>query len=108
MTFIEQRRATRFELQLPITVRWKDGSKACEAQSISQDVSSNGIYFFLAEAIKDGTTVEVEMTLPKTVTSGDPVKVRCLGRVKRCDVKEGAKTGVAAAIEKYEFRPSRG
>jgi hypothetical protein len=79
-----------------------------EVHTVSQDISSNGIYFLLTEAIKDGASVEIEMTLPSKITQGKPVSVRCLGHVQRCEVKEGAKTGVAAAIGKFEFRPSSG
>lgn len=105
MSFIERRRAHRFELQSPLVVRWKDGAQVREALTVSEDLSSNGIYFVLPEGIKDGTEVEVEMTLPNQITLAGPVKVRCLGRILRCEPTPGAKSGMAAAIEKYEFLP---
>ncbi len=76
-----------------------------EAVTVSEDLSSNGIYFILPEGIKDGTEVEVEMTLPNQITLAGPVRVRCLGHIQRCEPTEGAKSGMAAAIEKYEFLP---
>jgi hypothetical protein len=105
MPFIERRHATRYDLHLPVVVRWMDGSELREACTVSEDVSSKGIYFVLAEGIKDGTTVEVEieMTLPNRVASGELVFVRCLGHVERSAPEEGAKAGVAAAIENYQF-----
>ena len=105
MSFVERRRAHRFELQSPLTVRWKDGDQVREALTVSEDLSSNGIYFVLPEGIKDGTSVEVEMTLPNQITLAGPVRVRCLGRIQRCEPTHGAKSGMAAAIEKYEFLP---
>jgi hypothetical protein len=102
---IERRRAHRFELQSPVTVRWKDGAQMREALTVSEDVSSNGIYFTLPEGIQNGTAVEVEMTLPNQITLAGPVRVRCLGHIQRCEPAEGAKAGMAAAIEKYEFLP---
>jgi PilZ domain len=105
VSFIERRRAHRFELQSPLVVRWKDGAQVREALTVSEDLSSNGIYFLLPEGIKDGTEVEVEMTLPNQITLAGPVKVRCLGRILRCEPTPGAKSGMAAAIEKYEFLP---
>jgi len=105
VSFIERRRAHRFELQSPVIIRWKDGAQAREALTVSEDVSSNGIYFILPEGIKDGTPVEVEMTLPNQITLAGPVRVRCLGQIQRCEPTEGAKSGLAAAIEKYEFLP---
>ena len=77
-----------------------------EAQTMSHDVSSNGIYFVLPGSIKGGSSVEVEMTLPNQITLSGPVRVRCLGRIRRCELKEGANAGMAAEIEKYEFLPS--
>ena len=103
MSFIERRRANRFEFQLPVIIRWRDGNEICEAQAVSEDVSSNGIYFVMREGIKEGTSVELEMTLPNQITRAGPVRVRCFGRIQRCELKEGANVGMAAAIEKYEF-----
>lgn len=71
-----------------------------EAHAASRDVSSNGIYLLLNEPIKDGTMVEVEMTLPSEITLTRSVRVRCLGHVQRSEL-----SGVAAAIDRYEFRP---
>ena len=100
----ERRRAPRFELHLPVTIRWKDGSETREAISICKDVSSNGIYFDLRGGIQEGTPVEVEMTLPNQITLAGPVRVRCFGRIQRCEIT-GETAGLAAAIEKYEFLP---
>lgn len=105
MSFVERRRAHRFELQSPLVVRWKEGDRVREALTVSEDVSSHGIYFILPEGIKDGTAVEVEITLPNQITLAGPVRVRCLGRIQRCEPTPGAKSGMAAAIEKYEFLP---
>ena len=105
MQSTERRRAHRFELQSPVIVRWNDGAETREALTVSEDVSSNGIYFLLPEGIKNGTPVEVEMTLPNEITLAGPVRVRCLGRIQRCELTEGAQAGMAAAIEKYEFLP---
>lgn len=96
MTFIEHRRAPRFWLQLPILVRWSDDTGAREAPTVTKDVSSNGVYFLLAQPIKNGTPVEIEMTLPNKITLAGPVKVRCLGHVQRCEIEEDAKVGMAA------------
>jgi hypothetical protein len=88
---------------MPLTVQWTSGSEQRKAQTVAQDVSSGGVYFFLPEAIPDGTAVEVEMTLPAQVTLGAPVRVRCQGRIQRCVLKPGESAGMAAMIEKYEF-----
>jgi hypothetical protein len=75
-----------------------------EARTVSRDVSSRGVYFALPESIKDGTTVEIEMTLPSQVALSGPSKVRCLGRVQRSEEQDGVQSGMAVSINKYEFK----
>jgi hypothetical protein len=99
----ERRRAERFTFGMPLIVHWKNGSEQRTAHTITEDVSSRGVYFYLPEAIPTGTPVEVEMTMPTQITLGSPVRVRCHGRVQRCVVKPGESAGMATMIEKYEF-----
>jgi hypothetical protein len=103
MPLDDRRRSERFNFGVPLTVQWTNGSEQRKAQAVTQDVSSGGLYFFLPEAIPDGTAVEIEMTLPTNITLGTPVKVRCQGRIQRCVLKQGESTGLATMIEKYEF-----
>src|SRR5579863_9340379 len=88
---------------MPLTVRWTNGSEQHKAHTVTQDVSSGGVYFFLPEAIPNGTVVEVEMTLLTQITLGAPVSVRCQGRIHQCVLKPGESAGMATMIEKYEF-----
>jgi hypothetical protein len=103
VAFQERRRTSRLPLQVPIVLRWRNGSEMREARTVSEDVSSQGVYFSLPEGIKDGTTVEIEMTLPSQVALSGPSRVRCVGRVQRCEQEEGAKAGMAVSINRYEF-----
>ena len=96
--FIERRGAVRFALQLPVLVRWKDGSELREARTACEEVSTKGIYFVLAEDIKDGTSVEVEVILPSHITMEKRVRVRCSGHVLRSKW-DGAKACVAVVFE---------
>ena len=77
-----------------------------EVRSVSENISSNGIYFSLPEGIKDRTPVEVLVTLPNQVTLAGPLRVRCFGRVKRCEWEKYANQGMAAAFEECEFLPN--
>lgn len=99
----ERRRAERFSAEIPLTVQWMNGTEQRRAQSVTQDVSSGGVYFFLPCAIPDGTAVEIDMTLPTQITLGAPVNVRCQGHIQRCVMKPGDSVGMAAILEKYEF-----
>ena len=107
MSLEDRRRSERFNFGVPLTVQWTDGSEQRQAHTVTQDVSSGGLYFFLPEAIPDGTAVEIEMTLPANITLGTPVKVRCQGRIQRCVLKPGDSPGMATMIEKYEFLSSK-
>jgi hypothetical protein len=99
----ERRTAQRFEMRLPLTVRWQKESDSSEARTESKDVSSRGVYFFLADQMKKGSALEIVMTLPHEITLAGPVQVRCLGHVQRTEMREDKKVGVVAAIERYEF-----
>jgi len=103
MPFRERRSTERFSLELPLIVRWTDGAKQREAHTITQDMSSGGVYFFLPDGIPEGTAVEVEMTVPTQITMGVPKKVLCRGHIRRCELKARDTAGMATAIEKYEF-----
>ncbi len=99
----ERRQAQRFQIKLPLTVRWTSGSAIGEAATESKDVSSRGVYFSLPKEVRQGSPVEILLTLPHEITLAGPVKVRCLGRIQRTAGEESGKIGVVAAIERYEF-----
>ena len=80
-----------------------NGTEQRKAHSVTQDVSSGGVYFFLPGAIPNGTAVELDMTLPTQITLGAPVNLRCQGHIQRCVMKSGDSVGMAAILEKYEF-----
>ena len=103
MAYPERRSAQRFQIKLPMTVRWTSGSAIGEARTESRDVSSRGVYFFLPKDVKNGSPVEIVLTLPHEITLAGPVRVRCLGRVQRNEEEEEGRSGVVAEIERYEF-----
>jgi hypothetical protein len=61
------------------------------------------VYFFLAKDVKEGSAVEILLTLPNEITMAGPVRVRCLGRIQRTEPRDQGAIGVVAAIERYEF-----
>ena len=99
----ERRSAQRFQLKLPLIVRWSTGSAVGEARTESIDVSSRGVSFSLPKAVKQGSAVEILLTLPHEITMAGPVRVRCLGRIQRTVAEPEGRIGVVAAIERYEF-----
>ena len=98
----ERRTAQRFRIKLPMLVRWTSGSSVGEARTESKNVSSRGVYFSLPKEVKAGSPVEIVLTLPHEITMAGPVRVRCLGRVRRNETQEG-EPRVVAEIERYEF-----
>src|SRR5436305_1727252 len=90
-------------MRLPLTVRWTTGAAVGETSTESRDVSSRGVYFFLSKDVKEGSPVEILLTLPNEITMAGPVRVRCLGRVQRTEPRDEGAIGVVAAIERYEF-----
>src|SRR3979490_2383640 len=103
LTGSERRTTQRFSMRLPLTVRWTTGAAVGETSTESRDVSSRGVYFFLQKDVKEGSAVEILLTLPNEITLAGPVRVRCLGRVQRTEPREEGAVGVVAAIERYEF-----
>ena len=102
---LRSHRATRIgncRVRAPGLIGIDDRLLVCAA---TQDISSGGVYFFLLIGIPEGTTVEVEMAMPAQITLGAPTRVRCRGRIHRCELKAGDTAGMATAIEKYEFLP---
>jgi PilZ domain len=103
LTGSERRTTQRFTMRLPLTVRWTTGAAVGETSTESRDVSSRGVYFYLSKDVKEGSPVEILLTLPNEITMAGPVRVRCLGRVQRTEPREEGAVGVVAAIERYEF-----
>jgi hypothetical protein len=99
----ERRTTQRFTMRLPLTVRWTTGAAVGETSTESRDVSSRGVYFYLGKDVKEGSPVEILLTLPNEITLAGPVRVRCLGRVQRTESRDETSVGVVAAIERYEF-----
>lgn len=98
-----RRKTRRFLIQLPLVVRWADGTSAREAEAQTQDVSSGGLRFNLSQAPKSNSAIEILMALPHQLTNAGPVRVRCRGHVVRTNPKGLDQVEVVAAIERFQF-----
>jgi PilZ domain len=103
VAYPERRSARRFQIKLPMTVRWTSGMAVGEAETESRDVSSRGVYFFLPKQVTHGSPVEIILTLPHEITLAGPVRVRCLGRVHRTEDDSSGRSGIVAEIHRYVF-----
>jgi hypothetical protein len=97
---MEQRKAQRFELRLPLEVIRK-GSQNLSEQCETRNLSSVGVLFDADEEadLRIGEAVEYVITLPSASDSSDQVRLHCLGKV----VRLAQTAGVAATLERYEF-----
>jgi len=106
--FDHNRRAEqRFPLHLPIQIK-HFGTTILEANSFTRDISARGAYFFLDFGLREGTRLEITVTLPSEVTLAEEIRVRCRGRVVRADQSSLVpKVGIAAVIEQYDFTTAK-
>ncbi len=79
MTGSERRTTQRFQMRLPLTVRWTTGAAVGETSTESRDVSSRGVYFFLAKDVKEGSPVEILLTLPNEIELSGFLLAHCGG-----------------------------
>jgi hypothetical protein len=107
---IEQRRAKRFELELPLEIV-RAGSERVSESGTTRNISSGGVLFMSAKGMEIGGPVEYVVTL----TSGQNgvVNLRCMGKVLRLnknapEAPEEQGVEVAISLERYEFMRSNG
>lgn len=99
---MEQRRAQRYRLQLPLHILHL-GDQRVDRVELTQDISSGGVSFLSPTAVEVGGRIEYLITLSG---SNPPVRIRCLGKVlrsrKHADPVEGPYE-VAVTMERYQF-----
>ncbi len=101
---VDERRASeRYHFKLPMVVRWTNETAIGEAETESRDVSLRGVSFVLPQEVSSDSQVEILLTLPHEITMAGPVKVRCIGSIKRAEENEPGQVGMVALIERFEF-----
>lgn len=98
----ERRRAPRFSMRLPVFVNRCDGENV-DRSTYSRDVSSNGIYFYMDDEIKEGVDLEFTVSLPPDDVMRIPIRVNYSGRAIRVKQLTNGTYGVAATMESYGF-----
>ena len=94
----DRRSATRFPLNLPMTVRISDR----QFQVLTTDVSARGVAFHVDSGLSY-ENLELEITFPPEVTLSASLTVRCDAKVVRVQHSTPSCTEVAASISRYEF-----
>ena len=91
----------RFAMQIPASV-WVSGIPF-EFATQTENISAQGLFFYLDRWMSKGTRVEVMMAFPPQVTLAEPQYVRLQARVVRVEPLTFERVGVAAVIEGHEF-----
>ena len=114
-SFLGRQRRFRIPLHLWIRIQQKLGRKnlaeerAVAEETITENISSTGCYFFLSGKPPVGSIAEMEITLPSGYPGIGYGRLHCRGKVVRVEdhTAEG-KVGVACAIESYSLDPPKG
>ncbi len=101
---VEQRRAKRFEMRLPIRVV-RNGMRSSSAAGETRNLSSGGVFFVSDTRVEAGEPIEYTIHLLPSPESPQRVWLRCLGKVTRAQASpaSGSEFEVAATLERYEF-----
>lgn len=104
---IEQRKAKRFELRLPVQVVRKSFLPVTSIGE-TRNMSAAGVLFSATIEMQVGEPIEYIITFPSHTPNGGGVNLRCLGKVVRLVREESGGNGdakllVGATLERYEF-----
>jgi hypothetical protein len=102
---MEQRRTRRFQLALPLSVT-RAGVERVALDGFTKNISSSGVLFTAHVQPDTGGPIEYIITL--NGEGGQPVNLRCIGKVLRSERANSAIEGdrgfqIAATLERYEF-----
>jgi len=102
---IDQRKAKRFDLRLPVEVVRKSFQPVSSVGE-TKNLSAGGVLFSATVDMEVGEPIEYIITFPTHTSDSGEVNLRCLGKVVRMertgDNGESAVL-VGATLERYEF-----
>ena len=102
----ERRTTRRYDLTLPISIRFAAENLVTRQDGRTRDISTRGLYFVVTRDLEAGSDVDITLTLPSEITRGGDVFVRAQGKVVRVErrLEDGeSRMGVAAVIERYDI-----
>lgn len=102
----ERRTARRYDLTLPVSIRFAAESLVSRQDGKTRDISTRGLYFVVTQDLVAGSELDITLTLPAEITHGTDVLVRAQGKVVRVErrLEDGeSRMGVAAVIERYDI-----
>ena len=100
-----RRSSVRFSLKAQASV-WPEKNDFAESlETVTENISSAGLYFQGSLPQEPGSFVRFEVRLPSAFVGGPEGLLRGSGQVVRKQALENDRTGFVASIERYEFRP---
>ena len=102
----ERRTARRYDLTLPVSIRFAAERIVSRQEGRTRDISTRGLFFVVEKDMDAGSELDITLTLPAEITNGTDVFVRAQGKIVRVErrVEEGEpRMGVAAVIERYDI-----
>ena len=102
----ERRTARRYDLTLPISIRFSAERAGWRQEGTTRDISTRGLFFVIGKDMEAGSDLDITLTLPAEIINGTDVFVRAQGKVVRVErrIEEGLpKMGIAAVIERYDI-----
>ena len=102
----ERRNARRYDLSLPVLIRVAAQGFAETQSGKTRDISTRGLYFVIDQDVREGSELDIMLTLPREMTNGDEVMVKASGKIVRVEnrVEDGnQRQGVAAIIQRYDI-----
>jgi hypothetical protein len=104
---VERRKASRYELQVPVLFSWKNASK--QAGGFTRDISASGVYVLCEESHcpSRGDTVTLQLILPSIADAeGRGLKLKSKGQVLRTG--ELAEQSGFAVVAEFGLEPNSG
>ena len=102
----ERRNARRYDLSLPVMIRVAAQGFAETQSGKTRDISTRGLYFVIDQDVREGSELDIMLTLPSEMTNGEEVMVKASGKIVRVEnrVEDGnQRQGVAAIIQRYDI-----
>jgi len=99
MTQNDRRHLTRFDMEIPLSIRVVETPETQTHMGLSLNISASGLYLTTDLQLKVGTPVEISMRMPEQVTGKPSNEWRCRGRVVRVEPRDSCKAKPSAGVE---------
>jgi hypothetical protein len=98
----ESRRLHRFQLNLPIKVRWTGGEQSGTAAGTIRDINEKGVYFITDAELPADAAIEFILERPAELTTDSVRRLLFSGKIVRVERANGSQHGVAAQLEQCQ------